>query len=374
MENVYTETAEKVLGRTKKENKQWLREQTWKAIDQRQMIHDKIHSTKSERRKNKLRVEYMTKDREVKCRAREDKRVWLDRMGDELEKYAENGRTRELYQTAKKITNSRQRQVAAVKNKRGEIIKDKNAGLERWAEHFEEVLVREALTNPVEENEVETDEIRKMDTTEIREAEVRQTLKKTKIGRTPEIDGIPVELYKADSDVAVKELTRLFNRIWHEEKVPDQWKKSLIVKIPKRGDLKECKNWRGVTLFPVASKVMGRVIIERIQNGLDHLLRKEKAGFRKNKSTIDQIFILRNIIEQVNEWQATFYAHFVDFEKAFDSVHREGLWRIMKAYSIPDKLIRMVKMMYDDFRSVLYWKRENKQDGFRSPLALNKDM
>ena len=66
-------------------------------------------------------------------------------------------------------------------------------------------------------------------------------------------------------------------------------------------------------------------------------------------STIDQIFILRNILEQVNEWQATFYAHFVDFEKAFDSVHCEGLWRIMKAYSIPDKLIRMVKIMYNDF-------------------------
>ena len=84
IEKVYTETAEKVLDRTKKEIKQWLREETWKAIDQRQMIHDKIHSTKSERRKNKLRVEYKTKDREVKRRAKEDKRVWLDRMGDEI--------------------------------------------------------------------------------------------------------------------------------------------------------------------------------------------------------------------------------------------------------------------------------------------------
>lgn len=71
-----------------------------------------------------------------------------------------------------------------------------------------------------------------MDTTGIREAEVRQALKKTKSGRTPGIDGIPAELYKADSDVAVKELIRLFNRIWHEEKVLDQWKKGLIVKIP----------------------------------------------------------------------------------------------------------------------------------------------
>ena len=104
-----------------------------------------------------------------------------------------------------------------------------------------------------------------------------------------------------------------------------------------------------MTLLTLASKVMERVIIESIQNGLDHVLRREQAGFRKNKSAIDKIFILRNIMEQVNEWQATFYAHFVDFEKAFDSVHRKGLWRIMKAYSITYKLIRMVKIMYDDF-------------------------
>ena len=283
MEKNYIETAEKVLGRVKKKNKQWLREETWKAIEQRQMIHDK-HGTKSERIKSKLRVEYKLKDREVKRRAREGKRAWLEQLGNETEKYAENGRNRKLYQTAKKITNKRQRQVAAIKNKRGDTIKDKNARLERWAEHFEEVLLREAPMNPVEENEVEEDEISEMDTTEIREAEVKEALKKTKSGKTPGIDGIPAELYKADGDVAVKERTRLFNRIWHEEKIPEQWKKGLIVKIPKNGNLKECKNWRGVTLLPVASKVMGGVIIQRIQNGVDSVLTKEQAGFRKNKS------------------------------------------------------------------------------------------
>ena len=107
MEKVYIETAEKVLGRAKRKNKQWPREETWEAIDQRQMIHNKIQSTKSERRKSKLRLEYKMKHREVKRRAREDKRVWLEQMGHEAEKYAENRRTRELYQTAKKITNKR---------------------------------------------------------------------------------------------------------------------------------------------------------------------------------------------------------------------------------------------------------------------------
>jgi len=123
---------------------------------------------------------------------------------------------------------------------------------------------------------VGTDEIREMGTTEIREAEVTQVLMKTKSGKIPGIDEIPVELYKADSDVAVKQLTRLFSRISHKEKVPDKWKKGLIVKLPKKGDLKDCKNCCGVRLLPVDSEVMGRVIMQRIQNGVDSALRKRR--------------------------------------------------------------------------------------------------
>ena len=73
--------------------------------------------------------------------------------------------------------------------------------------------------------------------------------------------------------------------------------------------------------------------------GIDHRLRKEQAGFRSGRGTMEQIFILRNILEQVNEWQATLYINFVDFEKAFDSVHGNGLWRIMSQYGIPQKII-----------------------------------
>ena len=78
-------------------------------------------------------------------------------------------------------------------------------------------------------------------------------------------------------------------------------------------------------------------------------LRKEQAGFHKSKSTVEQIFILRNILKQVNKWQATLYTHFIDFEKAFDSIHREGMWRIIKDCGFPNKLIRMVKITCDDF-------------------------
>ena len=98
--------------------------------------------------------------------------------------------------------------------------------------------------------------------------------------------------------------------------------------------------------MPTAAKVKGKVIIKRISRGVDKKLRKEQAGFRSGRSKIEQIFMLRNIIEQSVEWNASLYICFIDYEKAFDSVHRETLWRIMSSYGIPPPLVRIVQAMY----------------------------
>ena len=74
-----------------------------------------------------------------------------------------------------------------------------------------------------------------------------------------------------------------------------------MIKIPKKGDLTECGNWRGITLTYVPSKVFGRGLINRIRDGVNSKLRDEQAGFRSVGGTFEQIFILRNIIEQVVE-------------------------------------------------------------------------
>ena len=140
----------------------------------------------------------------------------------------------------------------------------------------------------------------------------------------------------------------IFLSIWDTERVPDDWKKGIIIKLPKKGDLTSCGNWRGITLLTTASKVLGRIIIKRIAKEVDRLLREEQAGFRAGRSTTEQIFILRNIVEQAIEWNSNLYLCFIDFEKAFDSVHRDTLWKIMKSYRIPSKLIRIIKAMYNE--------------------------
>ena len=89
-------------------------------------------------------------------------------------------------------------------------------------------------------------------------------------------------------------------------------------------------------------------MIDSIRTGVESKLRKEQAGFRPGRGTTEQIFILRNIIEQLIEWQSSLYINFIDFEKAFDSLHRDSLRLIMRSYGIPAKIINMAKALYDD--------------------------
>ena len=80
-----------------------------------------------------------------------------------------------------------------------------------------------------------------------------------------------------DKDVTTEVLYELFTRIWEKEELPEDWSKGLIVKLPKRGDLTECDNWRRITLMPVIMKLFGSAIINRIREGVRH----EEAGYKK---------------------------------------------------------------------------------------------
>ena len=179
--------------------------------------------------------------------------------------------------------------------------------------------------------------------------EIQSAIKQLKNGKSPGADHIQAELLKANIIDTSERIKEILDEVWTKEKVPKSWKKGLIVKLPKKGNLKECKNWRGITLLSVVSKILGRILIDRIKGGTDKRLRKEQAGYRTNRSTTDQIFILRNIIEQSSEWQTPLYINFIDFEKAFDSIHRESLWKIMQIYGIPNKIISIVQALYDNF-------------------------
>ena len=148
---------------------------------------------------------------------------------------------------------------------------------------------------------------------------------------------------KTDPAIAAEILLPLMIKVWEDKRIPDDWNEATIIRIPKKGTLNDCNNWRGITLLSIPSKILAKIIINRLSNVVDSRLREEQAGFRKGKDCIDQIFALRNIIEQCTEWQRKLYINFVDFEKAFDSIHRNSLWKILRHYGIPQEIVSTIQ-------------------------------
>ena len=176
--------------------------------------------------------------------------------------------------------------------------------------------------------------------------EIEDAITRIKNNKAAGPDGIVGEAIKGSMHSSTKILHKLFERIWQTEVFPKDWKEGHIVKLPKKGNQQECGNHRGIMLLSVPGKVFNRIILERLKAALDSTLRNEQAGFRRGRSCTDQIATLRIIVEQSLEWNSSLYVNFVDYEKAFDSVDRESLWKILRHYGVPEKITTIIRKIY----------------------------
>ena len=118
------------------------------------------------------------------------------------------------------------------------------------------------------------------------------------------------------------------------------WTKGLIVKLPKKGVLRYCGNWRGITLLNTIYKIVATIIEKGLQC-FEESLRDEQAGFHPNRSSVDQVNTLRIVVEQSVEWRSPFYILFVDFKKAFDTIKREAIWMALSRKGVPSKILSL---------------------------------
>ena len=163
-------------------------------------------------------------------------------------------------------------------------------------------------------------------------------------------DNIPPEALKANPDPTANILHKIYSDIWKNEVMPQDWNIGHLIKLSKKGNLKECKNYRGIALLSVVAKVLNRILLTRLLKAVDEKLREQQEGFRKDQSCTDQIAALRIIIEQSLEWNTSLYLNFVDFEKAFDNLYREVLWNLMAHYGIPQKFINIIRNSYNNIQ------------------------
>jgi sorting nexin-29 len=172
--------------------------------------------------------------------------------------------------------------------------------------------------------------------------EVEATIRKMKSYKYPGTDQIPA--IKAGGETLYSEIHRLICSIWNKEELPQQWKESIIVPIHKMGDKTACNNYRGISLLSTAYKILYNILLARLTPYVNEVIGDHQCRFRRNRSTMDQIFYNRQILEKKCEYNGTVHQLFIDFKKAYDSVNREVLYNILLEFGVPTKLVRLIKM------------------------------
>ncbi|XP_073668649.1 uncharacterized protein [Paramisgurnus dabryanus] len=345
LRDTLTDTCQEVLGKREWTTKEWLSSDTWQLIKSRKDIKQQINSNKNEEEKKVLRDKYTQINKKVKKSARKDKRLFYDALATEAEQAAGKRDLSTLYKVTKTLSTKKTNVDKPVKDRVGNPISKEKDQRQRWADHFKELLNQPL---PSERPDIPpADSPLKVNTNPPTKAEILKALKILKNGKAAGPDGIPPEALKADLSTTVNMLLPLLQKVWRVGRVPADWKKGHMVKLPKKGDLGSCNNWRGIMLLSVPSKVLTRIILDRLKDAVEEKLRPEQAGFRKEKSCTDQIATLRIIIEQSLEWQSPLYLNFIDFRQAFDSVDRETIWQLLNHYGIPQSFITLIQQLYE---------------------------
>ena len=124
------------------------------------------------------------------------------------------------------------------------------------------------------------------------------------------------------------------------------WKRSVFIPIPKKGNAKECSNYHTIAFISHARKVMLKILQARLQQYVNHELPDVQAGLRKGRGTRDQIANIRWIMEKAREFQENIYFCFIDYAKAFDCVVHNKLWKTLEEMGIPDHLTCLLRNLY----------------------------
>ena len=179
---------------------------------------------------------------------------------------------------------------------------------------------------------------------DILECEVKRVLGSITTNKASGGDGIPVELFQILKDDDVKVLHSICQPIWKTQQWPQDWKRSVFIPVPKKGNGKECSNDCTIAFIAHTSKVMLKILQARVQKYVNREIPDAQAGFRKGRGTRDQIANIPWIMEKAREFQKNIHFYFIDYAKAFDCVDQNKLW--ITEMGLPDHLTCLLRNLY----------------------------
>ena len=351
-----SEAAQLLLGKRSYPKKSWLTNETLQVIEQRRKAR-LLGDRTTYRRLNGVWNRLIHRDRTQ----------FVARKADEMELAAKKNDMGILFKHLRDLTESKTPTLSPVLSRDGGLLSDEGSCLERWKDHFCSLLNNTGPSAPPNDSPIQPCSQRPgtdvpPDET-FSSSEIGNAVKRLKNNKAAGKCGLNSELLKYGGPAMLLFLHTLFSTIWQTEIIPEDWRKGVIIPLWKRkGSRSDCSNYRGITLLSVPGKLFSMVLLDRCRSIIRKTRRPEQAGFMSDRSTIEQIFTIRQIVEKTTEFRQKAFIAFVDFRAAFDSVDRKALWWILGLTGLPEKYCRLLKALHHGTESCV------QVNGWRSPF------
>ena len=326
--NHILETADKVTPSVKSPTPTWMKNDTYKAINNKKDVRKK-HGDSS--------TQYKIAKAETKKLVKRDK---INQLNDDLDEISNLPPDKQFFLAMKKLKTRKRNISWGIKDKNGKMLTSREEILERWATFYEELYDDPNTCAPLPTND-------ELPIPPITKSEIISAMNRLSSGKSPGIDSIYSEFLKAGGDTMVLILHKLFNLILESGQIPSTFKKALIVVLYKKDDRSECKNYRPISLLSHVYKLFMTIIGNRITDDLYSCFPDSQAAYQPGRGTVEQIFALSQMIEKSIEFNKPLYMIFIDFTKAFDSIKLDKLWSILNKTSLNKNYINLLKSLYD---------------------------
>ena len=364
-EKITLDAATDILGKKNPIKKPWITKDIFDLCDERRNLKSK------KKNDDTAKENYSKINKTIKKKITQAKENYINEQCSALEESLSKNDSKKAYGIVKDLTTSKKPKVNTIKDKNGKCLTEKTQVLNRWTEYSTELYNYPIKGNdevlnvgdPASDNENENDSILK--------DEIIQAIKTLKSDKSPGFDNIPGELIKAGGEHMIEALHNICNKIWSNHIWPSSWTKSLVITLPKKGDLQQCNNYRTLSLISHPSKILLRIILNRLKPQAAEIIAEEQAGFMPGRSTVEQIFNLRVLCEKSLEHQQSLYHVFIDFKKAFDRVWHQALIATMKKYNISSSLISLIENLYSEATSAVFLNGEI-GDWFRTSVGVRQ--
>lgn len=275
--SVMTETASEILGKHSRKTQPWVTDEILDMCDSRKELK-KTNNTENGA------TAYRKINKKIRNSMKKAKDDWIEKQCIEVEDSLNNNNSKKAFQIVKDLTKQKQSRVSTIQDKEGHCLTENQDILNRWTEYCSDLYNHQTHRDP---SVLTCQESTNNDDYPILREEVEQAIKSLKSGKAAGVDNIPAELIKHGGETVTDILTQICNKIWQTGEWPSAWTQSLIITLPKKGNLQLCQNYRTISLISHASKVMLKVILNRLKPQAEEIIVEEQAGFRSGRSTTE---------------------------------------------------------------------------------------